>query len=188
MHISKIKIQNFKLLVDTEVDIDPKTTLIVGRNNTAKTTFFECITRFLSGRPLLFNDYPLAKRKNFLDTTIRYMNGEVSFEELRNQIEPVSIEFTVDYSALTPEENLGALSPFIIDMDEDITTARIRAEYRLTPDEEAFKRSFKNNDFVYQENLEEKDYRNIIEAVFEKLFELKIYAINPLNEKRQIKK
>lgn len=188
MHVSKIRIQNFRLLIDTEVDIDPKTTLIVGRNNTAKTSFFECITRFLSGRPLLFNDYPLAKRKNFLDTTIKYMNGEVSFEELRQQIELVSIEFTVDYSAAAPEESLGALSPFIIDMEEDITTARIRAEYRLTPDEEAFKRSFKNNDFIFQENLQDKDYRNIIVDAFEKLFELKIYAINPANENRQIKK
>ena len=40
MHVSKIRIQNFRLLVDTEVDIDPKTTLIVGRNNTEKTSFF----------------------------------------------------------------------------------------------------------------------------------------------------
>lgn len=188
MHVSKIRIQNFRLLVDTEVDIDPKTTLIVGRNNTAKTSFFECITRFLSGRPLLFNDYPLVKRKNLLDTTIRYMEGEVSFEDLRKQIEPVSIEFTVDYSAAALEETLGALSPFIIDMEEDITTARIRAEYRLIPNEEAFKHSLKNNDFIYQENLEEKDYRNIIVDAFEKLFELKIYAINPANENRQIKK
>lgn len=188
MHISKIRIQNFKLLVDTEVDIDPKTTLIVGRNNTAKTSFFECITRFLSGRPLLFNDYPLVKRKNFLDTTTRYMKKEVSFEDLKKQIDPVSIEITVDYSDSALEENLGALSPFIIDMEEDVSVARIRAEYSLTPDEEAFKRSFKNNDSVYQENPDDTDYRNAIVDAFEKLFELKIYAINPANEKKQIKK
>lgn len=188
VHISKIRIQNFRLLIDTEVDIDSKTTLIVGRNNTAKTSFFECITRFLSGRPLLFNDYPLVKRKNFLDSTIGYIKREVSFEDLRGQIDPVSIEITVDYSASAPEENLGALSPFIIDMDEHITVARIRAEYRLTPDEETFRRCFKNNGSVFQENPDKTDCRNAIVDAFEKLFELKIYAINPANEKKQIKK
>ena len=34
MYISKIK--NYRLLIDVELEVDAKTTLIVGRNNTAK--------------------------------------------------------------------------------------------------------------------------------------------------------
>lgn len=37
MRLSKIKIQNYRLLIDAELDVDEKTTLIVGHNNTAKT-------------------------------------------------------------------------------------------------------------------------------------------------------
>ena len=36
MRLSKIKIKNYRLLIDAELDVDVKTTLIVGRNNTAK--------------------------------------------------------------------------------------------------------------------------------------------------------
>lgn len=38
MYISKIKIKNYRLLIDAELEVDAKTTLIVGRNNTAKTS------------------------------------------------------------------------------------------------------------------------------------------------------
>ena len=36
MQLSKIRIKNYRLLIDAELEVDPKTTLIVGRNNTAK--------------------------------------------------------------------------------------------------------------------------------------------------------
>lgn len=38
MQLSKIRIRNYRLLIDAELEVDPKTTLIVGRNNTAKTS------------------------------------------------------------------------------------------------------------------------------------------------------
>lgn len=37
MQLSKIRIQNYRLLVDAELEVDSQTTLIVGRNNTART-------------------------------------------------------------------------------------------------------------------------------------------------------
>lgn len=40
MQLSKIRIKNYRLLVDAELEIDTNTTLIVGRNNTAKTSCF----------------------------------------------------------------------------------------------------------------------------------------------------
>ena len=64
MKLSKIKIKNYRLLIDAKLDVDSKTTLIVGRNNTAKTSCFECIGTVLSGESFSFNDYPLSKREN----------------------------------------------------------------------------------------------------------------------------
>lgn len=184
VHISKISIRNYKLLINTELEVDHKTTLIVGRNNTAKTSLVECIARFLSGRSLLFNDYPLSKRKDLIKEIGEYRKGNILFEELRERIEPVSIEFTVDYKAENMDDDLGALSPFIIDMDTNTTIAKIKAEYRLTPDEKAFNRNFANN----HQEFSDDEYRNVIADAFDKLFELKIYAINPVNDQKQTKK
>ncbi len=63
------------------------------------------------------------------------MEKKLSYEDLCSQIEVTSIDFLVDYSLEDPDDNLGALSPFIIDVDVDTTTALIRAEYRLKTDE-----------------------------------------------------
>ena len=48
------------MLIDAELEVDSKTTLIVGRNNTAKTSCFECIGKVLDETPFSFNDYPLS--------------------------------------------------------------------------------------------------------------------------------
>lgn len=52
MYISKIKIKNYRLLIDAELEVDAKTTLIVGRNNTAKTSCLACIENVLNGRSI----------------------------------------------------------------------------------------------------------------------------------------
>ena len=52
------------MLIDAELEVDAKTTLIVGRNNTAKTSCLACIENVLNGHPFSFDDYPLVKRKH----------------------------------------------------------------------------------------------------------------------------
>ena len=64
MQLSKIRTRNYRLLIDAELEVDPKTTLIVGRNNTAKTSCFVCIGNVLEGKNISFNDYPLLKRED----------------------------------------------------------------------------------------------------------------------------
>lgn len=63
MKLSKIRIKNYRLLENAELEIDPNTTLIVGRNNTAKTSCFQGIEKVLTGTKFSFNDYPLSKRE-----------------------------------------------------------------------------------------------------------------------------
>lgn len=189
MHISKMKIKNYRLLIDAELEVDAKTTLIVGRNNTAKTSCLECIGNVLNGHPFSFDDYPLAKREALYEIMASFMSKEISFESLCEQLEPISIEFLVDYSLEDSEDNLGALSPFIIDVDVDTTTALIRAEFRLKPDEKALWKSLEESYYQNGAFVPSDEVRDVISANFSRLFELVIYAVNPKNPKEtQIKK
>ena len=189
MQLSKIKIRNYRLLLDAELEVDSKTTLIVGRNNTAKTSCFECIGKVLNGTPFSFNDYPLSKRENLYTNITSFMASEITFKNLFERLEPISIEFLVDYSLDDPEDHLGALSPFIIDVDMDTTTALIRAEYKLKADEKSI---WKILEASYYEDgcfSPADDVYKAIISNFHKLFEMTIYAINPKNsEEKQIKK
>ncbi|WP_242970942.1 hypothetical protein [Anaerotruncus colihominis] len=79
----------------------------------------------------------MSKRENLYANITSFMAKEITFEELYERLEPISIEFLVDYALDDLEDNLGALSPFIIDVDVDTTTALIRAEYKLKADEKS---------------------------------------------------
>ena len=81
MQLSKIRIRNYRLLIDAELEVDPKTTLIVGRNNTAKTSCFVCIGNFLKGENTTFNDYPLVKRRDLSPKNARYIEIKLSYDE-----------------------------------------------------------------------------------------------------------
>lgn len=188
MQLSKIRIRNYRLLIDAELEVDPKTTLIVGRNNTAKTSCFVCIGNVLEGENISFNDYPLLKREDFYTKIALFMEKKLSYEDLCKQVEVISIDFLVDYSLDDPDDNLGALSPFIIDVDVDTTTALIRAEYRLKTDEKtlwALLESSYYKDGAFAPNEEAHD---VLADNFGKLFGLTVYAINPNNlEDKQVK-
>lgn len=189
MQLSKIKIKNYRLLIDAELEVEPKTTLIVGRNNTTKTSCFECIGNVLDGAPFSFNDYPLQKRENLYTKIALFMEKKITFEELAKQLEPISIEFLVDYSLDDLEDNLGALSPFIIDVDIDTTTALIRVEFRLKADEKALWKLLEESYYKDGVFTLDDDTNNAIVANFYKLFELTVYAVNPKNpEEKQVKK
>ncbi len=189
MQLSKIKIQNYRLLIDADLEVDAKTTLIVGRNNTAKTSCFECVRSVLEGTPFSFNDYPLSKRENLYTKISSYMAKEITFDALCKEVESISVEFIVDYSLDNADDDLGALSPFIIDVDVDTTTALIRAEFKLKEDEKALFDILKESYYKEDNFSPGEDAHTSIVSNFSKLFELTIYAVNPKNvEERQIKK
>lgn len=188
MQLSKIRIKNYRLLIDAELEVDPKTTLIVGRNNTAKTSCFSCIGNVLEGKTVSFNDYPLFRREDFYTKIALFMEKKLSYEELCKQIEVVSIDFLVDYSLDDPDDNLGALSPFIIDVDVDTTTALIRAEYRLKSDEKTLWTLLESSYYKDGAFSPSEDAHKVLADNFGKLFGLTVYAINPNNpDDKQVK-
>ena len=188
MQLSKIRIKNYRLLIDAELEVDPKTTLIVGRNNTAKTSCFSCIGNVLEGKTVSFNDYPLFRREDFYAKIALFMEKKLSYEELCKQIEVVSIDFLVDYSLDDPDDNLGALSPFIIDVDVNTTTALIRAEYRLKTDEKILWALLESSYYKDGAFSPSEEAHEVLVDNFDKLFGLTVYAINPNNmEDKQVK-
>lgn len=180
MLLTKISIKNYRLLINTELNVDEDLTLIVGRNNTGKTSCMDLIGKVLNDEDLSYDDYPLFKRKFAFFLLSCFMQGKISYDRLCQKIPKTTIDFWVDYSLDAPDANLGALSPFIIDVDIDTTQARIRGEYRLKMDEEQLRQLFEPCFFVdgvFINNLAEA--REVCAANFHKLFGLTIYAINP---------
>ncbi len=188
MNLSKIRIKNYRLLTDAELDIDDNTTLIVGRNNTAKTSLINCISNVIQGKPFSYDDYPLEKRNDLSSLILQLLEGRLTYNEFCKRLPLISVEFIVDYSLENPEANLGSLSPFIIDIDVDTTIAILRVEYRLKADETSLRKFFVSSSEDGATLPSAEDIKRLLTDKFTSLFELVILAVNPANpDETQVK-
>jgi len=182
MKILSIEIKNYRLLQDAILDLDAKTTVIVGRNNTGKTSLLHLLKQILDNKPLVYNDFPIAVRQGALVLFIRFLMDEISADKCAKEWPATSLKFFVNYSTETADDDLGALSPFIIDLDDELDRAVINAEYKLIVSDDT-KKLFANQ---ISQLSQDRDNQDAIEAVkktfsekFSDFFTLKVFAVHP---------
>ena len=74
MLISKVKIRNFRLLRDTTLDLKKDISLLIGKNNTGKTSFlvlFEHFFNNINNKKFQYNDFPISIRNMGVPTGIQ---------------------------------------------------------------------------------------------------------------------
>lgn len=107
MHIEQITIENFRLLEKCCLDMRKKTTLLVGRNNTGKTSFAAILQKFLDKVDgFSYTDFPLSMRQKVLE-----INDETNVTDLAIRL--------VLRIAYTESDDLGVLSEFMLDLDPE---------------------------------------------------------------------
>lgn len=130
MYISKVKVNNFRLLTDVELVLENETTLIVGRNNSGKTSLSEVIRRFLIDQSPKFQieDFSSASYDRFCDA-LRAKNAGEEESTVRALIPSIELRIFFHYD---PEQSdLGPLSDFVIDLNPDCNEALAVARYEL---------------------------------------------------------
>jgi predicted ATP-dependent endonuclease of OLD family len=124
LNINYVKVENFRLLRDVELGLEDRTTLIVGRNNSGKTSIAELFRRLLADKALNFKieDFSLGCHEQFW----------TAFESLHagNMVQDVlallpSIRITVDIGYAVDAPDLGPLSDCIIDLNPNCSCARV---------------------------------------------------------------
>ena len=66
MYIDKITVHNFRLLQNSTLDFHDPLCLLLGRNNSGKTSFLVVVEKFLKGGTFDINDFSLGIRKELL--------------------------------------------------------------------------------------------------------------------------
>ena len=129
MHVEKISVKNFRLLHDVDLMLEQQTTVIVGRNNSGKTSLTEVMRRLLTeGSPTFrLEDFSFCAHQCFWDAFISASSG-VDEAEVRTQLPSIEVKLTMSYSMSEP---LGLLSNFIVDIDPDCTKTLIVVRYAL---------------------------------------------------------
>lgn len=188
MFIKNVHIWNYRLLLDTNIHLDETLTLIVGKNNSGKTSFLSILQRILSGKKDLdFADYPIACREKLYKIIWKAVNKKISIDKAKDLIPKTAIQFDIDYSNEAEDEYLGSLSPFIIDLDINNNIARILIEYQNILSDSIISEI---TDKISQLTSSTADGRKCNEIIviskylsinFNRLFEIAVKAINPIN-------
>ena len=122
-------VEGFRLLERVEIAIENGATVIVGRNNSGKTSLAEVFDRFLGDQAGRFRleDFAAAVRPKFLAAkTLRDAAGSKP-EVVLAELPLIALTLTFSYDKEVGE--LGPLSPFVIDLDPDCVSAIARIEY-----------------------------------------------------------
>lgn len=131
MRIEKVQITNFRLLENVEVSFEAVSTVIVGRNNSGKTSLTEVFDRLIGDKAGQFKleDFSASARPKFLAAKTLRDDG-AGFERILAALPVISVTLTLSYDAGTPD--LGPLSDFIIDLDANCTKVMLRVDYRAS--------------------------------------------------------
>jgi len=114
-----------------DITLEPNSTVIVGRNNSGKTSLTDIFDRFTgeSGARFRLEDFSATSRTRFLDAKALREKGS-SPEEILAVLPKIVLTLTFVYDSAAP--SLGQLAPFVIDLDETSNKAIVRIEYGPT--------------------------------------------------------
>lgn len=131
MQIEKVRVEGFRLLQDVEIMLEPNSTVIVGRNNSGKTSFTDVFDRFIgeTGARFRLEDFSSASRSKFFDAK-ELRENKASTAEILATLPKIVLTLTFTYDSTA--SSLGPLAPFVIDLDIASTTAIVRIEYGPT--------------------------------------------------------
>ncbi|PJI41843.1 AAA family ATPase [Ferrovibrio sp.] len=131
MHIEKVRVEGFRLLENVEIMLQTESTVIVGRNNSGKTSLTDAFARFAgeSGPKFRLEDFSSGVRRKFLIARDKRAAGE-AIDIVLSALPEIALTLTFRYD---PAEELGPLSPFVIDLDPETTTAIVKVAYAPSP-------------------------------------------------------
>lgn len=132
MRITKIEVRNFRLLQNVELFLDDVTTVIVGRNNSGKTSLAEMFRRLLSDTSAGFRleDFSAETHAGFWKAFELSRLGKDE-PEVRTALPIIETSLIVEYAK--DAASLGPLGDFIVDLDPDCVQARIDIRYEIAP-------------------------------------------------------
>ncbi len=170
MKISKIEIKNFRLLKDFEIYLEDDLSLVVGKNNTGKTSFLTILNNFLNKNRFCYDDLNIdlqADIKKFVsDEEEKQANTEIgismklyiTYDENDNISNISNLMLDLD------PENRKIIIEFLYYIDKDIIN-RIRSDFKSVEKtyisfENFIQKMYKNYFVLKQRVLDEKDEEN----------------------------
>lgn len=179
MYLKKLGIKNFRLLDDVELLLEKQTTVIVGRNNSGKTSLTEVISRVLADGNSTFSleDFSCVSHRCFWDAYVAKANG-AKVADVRAIIPAIEVRFTFEYAQF---EDFGTLADFVLDLNPDCAEAQVLVRYQI--DEGKIDALFA--DITSSEPGSKPEFFRTIRPRIAPLFTTQIHAVDPNDDTNQ---
>jgi predicted ATP-dependent endonuclease of OLD family len=140
MKIKKIEIQNYRLLKDFFIDIEDELSLVIGKNNTGKTSLLSAMDKFInsSSSGFAFDDFNIS----FKEELQSIVESEEAVTEEAFKLLGITLRIHIEYN---DEDDLSNISKLMMDLDPENKTVLLVFEYCLTLDKlESLRQDFDN--------------------------------------------
>ncbi len=176
MRIQSVKIKNFRLLADVELGLETQSTVIVGRNNSGKTSLSEILRRLLSdGNPnLKLEDFSACCYEQFYEALKAHKESQ-NDNIVRELIPAIELRIVIKYDV--GDNDYGPLGPFIIDLNPNCSEAVIVIRYELGNGE--IKNFFEGQPVEFMDLSDRTKFFKTIKERIPSLFEMHIWAEDP---------
>lgn len=190
--LDKITVKNYRLLKDTEIDVEDNLTIIIGRNNTGKTSLLKIMNSFLgtSGETITINDFSVDAQKQL---TNLYENN---IDKKAYSFAPISLQLKMIYD---DDDDISKAAPLIMDLNDKSRILILEFEYGLSytnfvtlkNDFKEYMNALGSPDHLPTDFDETKEFMEFVKSS-KGYFEKSMYAIDPTtnsdNNRRKLDK
>ena len=127
MKINRITVKNFRLLKDMEIIPEDVLSLVIGKNNTGKTSLLDVLSKFINGGKFCFDDFNIGTH-----TTINVVPDK-SNDEIKEILDDIKIELKI-YIEYDEQDSLENMSELMLNLDPQDNVIILAFEYGLRPD------------------------------------------------------
>ena len=188
MRITKFNIQHFRLLKNFSIDLEEELSLVIGKNNTGKTSLLTVLDKFLNDtKSFSYNDFNIDFKKD-----LKRIVEEETIDEEDYTPEGIKLKIFIEY---TETDNLANISRVLMDLDPNNNMIVLGFEYALSYE------NIKKLKSDYQEykdrlNLSEENtdiFNEFLEKEYSNYFKINKYSFEynigkkELNEKNFIR-
>nr|WP_314114328.1 AAA family ATPase [uncultured Leptotrichia sp.] len=171
MKLKKIEVKNYRILKDFKLDFKDETTLIVGKNNTGKTSVLAIMDKLLNQgkKNFKWDDFNIEFQNKIYE---KITTRDFQVLEENREINEYGIRLTL-FIEYTKEDFYGNIQDFMMDLDEDNNYIIVEFNYNCKEDN---LREL-SIEFNKKNKRDKNNFTKFMRRNSEKYFNLEMYAL-----------
>ena len=171
MILKKMKVKNFRLLKDFELDFKDELSLVIGKNNCGKTSALVILDKMLNSSKMMWEDINLEYQKELHKKIINYDISEQDISEQGKNVllESVNLKLFIEYD---DKDSYANIQKFMMDLNPENNIIVLEFISIISA-----KKIFELKKLISEKNIKDfKSFSKFMSKNFVNFFETKKYS------------